>query len=183
MRCAPPVAARAGEAGQQLRIDDAARVVGQRKQADQDVRAGEEWRETLLASEDFDPFQRRRRPRRAAPAGDVEADHAQLARGILPQHAHPHDADANVGGGGLVAVVLPEPFGLLADIAHLLSQDFQAMQDDVFAHPAGEVGVDHAHDGHVGQAIVAHQVIDAGAQREDRRKIWQARERAGRMLP
>ena len=60
---------------------------------------------------------------RAAPAGDVEAHHAQLARGILPQHAQSHDADANVARGGLVPVVVPDPLGLLAHIAHLLPQD------------------------------------------------------------
>ena len=59
----------------------------------------------------------------------------------------------------------------------------QAVQHDVLAHPVGEVGVDHAQDRHVRQAVVAHQVIDARAEREDRREVGQARERAGRMLP
>ena len=51
---------------------------------------------------------------RAAPAGDVEADHAQLPRRVLPEHAEAHDADPHIARGGRCAVVVPDPFALLA---------------------------------------------------------------------
>jgi hypothetical protein len=57
------------------------------------------------------------------------------------------------------------------------------MQDDVFAHAVGEVRIDHAHDRRLRQAVVAHQVVDPGAERKDGREVRQAGEAARRMLP
>ena len=59
----------------------------------------------------------------------------------------------------------------------------QHLHDDPFAHPRGELGVDDAHDGNVGQMRIGQHVIDAGPEREDRPEVGQIRERAGPMTP
>ena len=92
------------------------------------------------------------RLRRAAPAGDVEAHDRELARRVLPEHAEAHDADPHLARRRLAAVVEPELLALLRVVAALLAQVHEAVQDDVLAHPVGQVGIDHAHDRHVGQA-------------------------------
>ncbi len=75
------------------------------------------------------------------------------------------------------------PLALLALVAAELAQMQQRVQHDPFAHARGEVGVDDAHDRNLRQARVLEQMIDAGAEREDRLEIGQAGERAGLVPP
>ena len=66
----------------------------------------------------------------------------------------------------------------LAFVAAQLAQMDERMHDHPFAHPVGEIGIDHAHDRLVGQGRIGKQMIDAGAEREDRLKVgkvWRAR--------
>ena len=124
-------------------------------------------RQTLRAGEDGDAVDRLRR---AAPARDVEAHDPELPRRVPPEHAEAHDPDPDLAGRRLMAVVEPEPLALLGVVAALLAQVSEAVQDDVLAHAVRQVGIDHAHDRHVGQRRVVHEVVDAGAEREDRRE-------------
>ena len=122
-----------------------------------------------------DPVEIARRP---APAGDVEADRGELARRVGAEHAEPEQADAHFGGRGLVVVVGPDRLVLLPVVHALLAQVDQRMQDDPFAHAVAQVGIDRADDRRFGQKGIAEEMVDAGAEREDRREIGQIRERA-----
>ncbi|MEY9552404.1 hypothetical protein ABIF67_006469 [Bradyrhizobium japonicum] len=57
------------------------------------------------------------------------------------------------------------------------------MQHDIFGHAIGEIRHGDAHQRHVGQALVGHQRIDAGAQIEDRTQIGERAEIARHRLP
>ncbi len=176
----PAEAPAAGEALEQGVVGDAVRLRRERQEKDEDVGAGEEGGALRLAGEDLEP---RTVLGRAAPARDVEAHDGELAGGILPEDAEPHDADPDVARGRLVAVVLPHMRALLRVVAALLAQVHQAVQDDIFAHAVGEVVVDDTRDRHVRQVGIAHQVVDAGAEGEDRLQVRQAAKGAGRVLP
>ena len=89
--------------------------------------------------------------RRAAPAGDVEADQCKLARGIGAEHAKAEDADANVGGRRLVDVLVPDLLILLPIVHALLTMMKKRVQHDPFAHPVAQIRIDHAHDRDIGK--------------------------------
>ena len=60
--------------------------------------------------------------------------------------------------------------------AALIAQVHEAVQHHVLAHAMGEIVLRHAHDRHIRQIGIAHQMIDAGAEREERFEIGQAGE-------
>ena len=75
-------------------------------------------------------------------------------------------------------------FALLVVVeAALIAQVHEAVQHHVLAHAMGEIVLRHAHDRHVRQIGIAHQMIDAGAEREERLEIGQAGEAAGLRTP
>ena len=55
-----------------------------------------------------------------APAGDVEAEHAQLERGVAAELAQAQHADAALGGVGLRALA-PDALALLREIGGFLA--------------------------------------------------------------
>ena len=124
-----------------------------------------------------------RRFGRAAPARDVEAERLQFGRRVAPELADPEQADADVARRRLVLVLGPDLLLLLTIVAPELPMVQQDLQDHPFAHPRGEVGIDHAHDGRIGQARVLQHVIDAGAEREDRLQVRQINQLAGPVAP
>ncbi len=137
------------ESTQQRGVDDAGGRRRQRQQHHEDIGAGKHLLEpgftriggnaiALLGT--------------AAPAGHLEAHHRQLARGIEPELAEAEDADPHAGGRRLVAR-RPAPGPLVIERAQHLAMVKQHVQHDIFRHAHGEVGVDHAHQRHVGQAI------------------------------
>jgi hypothetical protein len=59
----------------------------------------------------------------------------------------------------------------------------QHVQHHVLRHAHGEIGIDDAHDRHVGQIRIRDDVIDAGAERKDRLQTRQAGEQPARRVP
>ena len=80
----------------------------------------------------------------------------------------------DLGGFRLVVVIRPDALALLALVAAQLAQMRERVHDDPFAHAVGEIGIDHAHDRLLGQRGVGEEMIDAGAEREDRLKVRKA---------
>ena len=74
---------------------------------------------------------------------------------------------------GLLVVVLPEPFALLAFVAPQLAQVGERMHDHPLAHAVGEIGIDHAHDRLIRESRIGEEMIHAGAEREDRPEGWE----------
>ena len=120
---------------------------------------------------------------RPRPAGDVEAHHGELARGVRAEFAKAHHADAHVLGGGLHVVVVPDLLVLLVIIHALLAMMQQHMQQHPFAHAHRQVGIDHARDRNVWQVGIGEDEIDAGAEREHGFQIRQVLQRAEAMFP
>ena len=108
-----------------------------------------------------------------APAGDLEAERAELRRGVCAEDAEAEHADLDLGRLRLIVVVRPQAFALLALVAAQLAQVRERVHDHPLAHPRGEIGIDHPHDRPVGQSGIGEQMIDAGAEREDRLEVGQ----------
>ena len=89
-------------------------------------------------------------------------------RRIAAENTEAHDADGHLAGRRLVVVVAPQAPRLLRVVEPLAAVTDQDVQHDIFAHAHGEIGIDHAHHRHVGQFRIGEQVIDAGAETEDR---------------
>ena len=102
---------------------------------------------------------------------------------MCPQDAEAEHADLDLGGLRLIVVVGPDALALLALVAAQLAQMRERVHDHPFAHPLGEIGIDHAHDWAIGQGGIGEEMIDAGAEREDRLEVGKVSERARRMAP
>ena len=84
---------------------------------------------------------------------------------------------------GRLGQVLPHLAPLqLAELAHA-AVVVEHVQRHVFRHAAGEVGIDEAHHGHVGQVGVGEQSIHAGADGDDQAQVRQRLEQPVRRLP
>jgi hypothetical protein len=59
----------------------------------------------------------------------------------------------------------------------------QHVQHHVLGHANGEIGFDVAHDRHVGQIRIGENMLDAGAEREDRLQAVQAGIQPARRVP
>src|SRR5262245_8575297 len=96
-----PAATRIDDAGalrqlrKKARIDDAGGITGERQQADQDLGAVEKRIELVGAEVALHAWNRFLR---STPAGDIEAEIGQLARGVAAEHAHAENADLAVAG-------------------------------------------------------------------------------------
>ena len=106
-----------------------------------------------------------------------------LAAASLPMTPNPKHADLDVAGLGLLVVVFPDTLALLAFVAAQLAQMDERMHDDPFAHPVGEIGIDHPHDRLIGQSGIGEEMIDAGAERDNHPKVGKILERARGMAP
>ena len=119
-----------------------------------------------------------------APAGDVEAERFELERRVEAEHAEAEHADLDVAPPRLIVVVRPDALALLALVAAELAQMRERVHDDPFAHPRrSDRDRRRARSGASGRAGSAKQMIDAGAEREDRLEVRKVCERARRMAP
>ena len=80
-----------------------------------------------------------------APAGDPEAERAELQCGVCAEDAKAEHADLDLGGLRLIVIVRPQAFALLTLVAAQLAQVRERVHDHPLAHPRGEVGIDDAH--------------------------------------
>ncbi len=80
-------------------------------------------------------------------------------------------------------MLAPHPLALLRVVEALAAMMHQHVQHDVLGHAHGEIGIDDAHDRHVGQIRIREDMVDAGAQRKDRLETRQAGEQPARRIP
>lgn len=118
----------------------------------------------------------------AAPARHPEAEADEHRGRVAPEDAQPEHAHAHVGRRRL-ANFPPAPLALGTEVGKLPPVMQQHLQRHPFGHALGEVRADHAHDRHGGQPGLEDEMVDAGAEREDRLEIGQGGEQALRRLP
>ncbi len=80
-------------------------------------------------------------------------------------------------------MLMPDFFALLRPVEPQAAMMQEHVQDHVLAHPRREIPVHHADERHRRQQRIADEVIDAGAQRENRLQMRELREKARRRLP
>jgi len=78
---------------------------------------------------------------------------------------------------------MPHARALLGIVEAMAPVMHQHVQHHVLRHAHGEIGIDDAHDRHVGQIRIGEDVIDAGAQRKDRLQTGQAGKQPARRVP
>ena len=127
-------------------------------------------------------FDAGKRLRRAAKAGDAEAKPRQRHGRGRAEFAEPHDADRDRARHGL-RVLVPDALALLDAVKPLAAVMQQHVQHHVFGHAHDEIGFDVAHDRHIGQLRIDENMLDPGAEREDRLQARQAGEQAARRVP
>ena len=115
-------------------------------------------------------FRRRLQPATLKPSA------CSLRAASSPSSPSPRTPTRTSRARRLALVLGPDLFLLLAVVAPELAVMQQDLQHHPFAHARGEVGIDDAHDRRVGQARIDEQMIDAGAEREDRFEVGQAGE-------
>ena len=69
------------------------------------------------------------------------------------------------------------------EVAELLAVMEQHLEHHPFGHPPGQVVADDAGDRHVRQAVDEDDMLDAGAEREDRLEVGQGPQRRRRRMP
>ena len=120
----------------------------------------------------------------ACPAGKLEPEAAQHARGDLADRAVAHDADAFVPRGVRRLVGVPTAFGLRGDHARKVAQDRQCGETAIFAEGLRGLLADHADDRQMRRhGRIAHDMIDAGGTAEDDAQVLVAGEAAGLGFP
>ena len=170
----------AGEPGEKRHGENAARLRGERQQADEDVGAGEKAIEPIGAGEGLDSLSplpaggssRRRRSRGAT----------STSAASRPRTPSPMIADAHVRRRRLAELV-PAPLRLEAVVDPLPAMMHEDLQRDPLGHALRQVGADHAHDRDVRQVVLEDEMVDPGAERKDRREIGQGGEQTARRLP
>ncbi len=120
--------------------------------------------------------------RRAAPARDLEAEPRQRIRHIPPDHAKPHHADRNLAGGWLI-VGAPKFLALLGVVEPLPPVVHQHVHHDIAGDALRQIVVGDASERHRRQRRIRQQMIDAGAQIDDRLEIGKSRQQAMRRIP
>ena len=96
--------------------------------------------------------------------------------------AEPHNADRYVAGRPLWRLV-PDLLRLLRAIEHALAVMVEHPPDDIFGHVLGQIVGNHLDDRHVGQAGIGEDVVDTGADREDRAQVGQRLQEVRLLLP
>src|SRR5690606_23836063 len=103
-------------------------------------------------------------------------------RVLFRSDAKSHEADANLVRPRL-RPELPLTLALqLEELAHAALME-QHVEHEIADHPVREVRVDVAHDGHIRELGVLHQVIHTGANGDDEFKIGEGLEHANRRAP
>src|SRR4029079_12215005 len=98
---------------------------------------------------------------------DAEAEAHQQLGSVPSQHAETHDADPYVAGWRLVAIA-PIPLGLLPVINSLLAVMDQNLEGDPFRHALVQGGIDTPNDRNIRQATLIDDMVNTGAERENR---------------
>jgi len=80
-------------------------------------------------------------------------------------------------------MLMPHALALLRVVESLAAMMQQGVQHDVLGHPHGEIGIDDAHNRHVGQIRIGEDMVDASAQRKDRLQTRQAGKQPTRCVP
>ena len=80
-------------------------------------------------------------------------------------------------------MLAPDALALLHIVEPVAPVMQQHVQHDILGHAHGEIGIDDAHEGHVGQIGIGEEVIDAGAEREDCLDPGQPREQSAGRVP
>src|SRR5690349_13523337 len=114
----------ARQAGEEPLIEDALGRRRQRQQADEDLAARQQRAQAVRAVEAGDAGQL---PLAAAPAGNVEAQHGELERGVAAELAQAQHADATLGGVGLRPLA-PDALALLLEIEWVLAMEAQHLE-------------------------------------------------------
>ena len=159
--------------------ENAARGVSERQQAHQDVGAREESRQGVQARV---AIHARQLAGRAAPAGAVEAEAAELFGDRLPQHSQSQDADA-ARPRRADRKRLPAMLALLREIRRPMAMHREHGERGVLHHAVDEARLDHAHHrdriGHLGEI----ELVDARADAEEHFEIGEGGAQVGRQGP
>jgi hypothetical protein len=131
-----------GHCREEPRVEHALGFLGQWQQANQDLAPSGQHEKPLGPVEAFDAGQPLLAP---VPAGDLKAQHCELARGIAAELAQAQHTDAALGGVGL-PMLAPHALPLLRSIEQVLAMETQNLREHVLAHRLGHIGVDQAHD-------------------------------------
>ena len=146
-------------------------AVCRRQQADQDLGAAQKGVEPAGAVEGLDArrcaFGVRLQPATRNPS------RWRTAAASRPSTPRPITPTATSLAGGW-SCSCQRRCALLRVIAALPAMMHQHVERDVFGHPHREVGIDDAHERDLRQLPIAHQMIDAGAEREDRLEMRQS---------
>ena len=160
--------------------EDTLCVGRQRQQTDEYVGSLEEFPKAVLAVIGLHAIDLLRA---TAPAGEIEAEQPQLFSRIAPEHTEAHDADSDFMSRRLAAILMPDMILLLLAITLSETVMVQHLPDDIFGHAHGKIVGDDAHQRYIGNPVIAEDVIDACAQREDHLQIGQVLKRARLLLP
>ena len=174
MRIGPPSApSRASFA--KSGIDRMPRVSGvSGRSADEDVGAREK-RDRARPRHGTSRRRERRRPAGSSrrPESRDATSTSAASRPRTPSPMIPTRTSAAAGCGEL----LPAALALLRGRRRAAGDGAASTcSDDPLGHALGQVGADDPHDRHVGEAGLEDEMVDAGAEREDRREVRAARE-------
>jgi hypothetical protein len=93
-----------------------------------------------------------------------------------------HDADGHLTGSRLI-MVAPKSLPLLRVVETLAAMNEQHVQHHIFDHAGREIGIDDAHDRNGWKRWIAEEVVDAGAQGEDRFQVCELGKGSMRRTP
>jgi hypothetical protein len=161
-------------------IDDAVRLLRERHDQNQDLRAREEILELIAAVERGDALDLFRRAR---PARHRKAQAQQLSRRLRAEMAEAHDADRE--GRALARMdVLPASLAALLLQRGKFAEVAQHRVQHVLRHHPVLFRIDEAHDRHARrQRVVLEDVVDAGADVHDELEVRILPHLARRCLP
>jgi len=80
-------------------------------------------------------------------------------------------------------MLVPHALALLGIVEAMATVMHQHVQHHILRHAHGEIGIDDAHDRHVGQIRIGDDVIDAGTERKDRLQTRQTGKQPARRVP
>lgn len=169
----------AGEFGQQVGVEQVARLCGQRQHDGEDLGGFQHAGQRFHSGKAVDALDE---AGRAGPPGDGEAQAGQFGGGDRAQFAEAEHGDADlvqlarVDEAPLAAALRGFEFGDIAGVA-------ESGEEDVVGHHAGHVGVEQAADRDGGQVVAAEQGVDAGAEVHHEAEVAVAGEEARWWVP
>ncbi len=167
------------QAGEQPGVEEAARGIRERQQADQDVGAREEGGQFVLARETLHAGYGVARP---APARAGEAEAHELPEHGLAQRPQAQHAHAALRGGAHGQRL---PFGhlLLAPVLRHVAVHVEHGVADVFHHAAHDARLHHADHGQLRWQRGKVELVHAGARGKQHLEVGKARGDVRRRLP